>query len=153
MPSIQELEAQLEEAKKAERAAERAHNTRINELRKRFRETQPYIYTVSTDDPNPFMFGHNYIDVDIEETVYISRKIDPVKYDNFRRNLAFEERNFLTQDDLEENAGMRYYITFDGIIHHTGGGTVILKTPQLCSNAEWAWLKAGNIPVKFLRSI
>jgi len=150
MPSIQELETQLEEAKKAERAAERQHNKRINELRKRFRETQPYIYTVT---PETKATLRPWIDVDVDETVYISRKIDPVKYDAYRRNLAFEEQNFLTQTDLEENVGMRYYITKDGIIHHTGGGTIILKTPQLCSNAEWAWLKAGDIPVKFLRSI
>jgi len=151
MPSIQELETQLEEAKKAERAAERQHNKRINELRKRFRETQPYIYTVTPAESKAAL--SSWTDVDVDETVYISQKIDPVKYDTFRHNLAFEERNFLTQADLEENAGMRYYITKDGIIHHTGGGTIILKTPQLCSNAERAWLKAGDIPVKFLRSI
>ena len=44
---------------------------------------------------------------------------------------------------------MFYYRTEEGILYHEGGGYLVLKDVQLCSDEQWAELTAGRIPDKF----
>lgn len=45
--------------------------------------------------------------------------------------------------------GMFYYRTDEGILTGSGGGYHVLDIPRLCSDAEWAEILAGRIPMKF----
>ena len=145
--NVDDLTALLEVAKKNLYQQEEAKRKRRSEARTAFFTTHPYIYTVTM--PEPYRIGTH--DVETVDIAYVSRKVDSGKYIAFTRNRPADEQDILHSDDLARNAGMQYYLTTDGIIHHTGGGTVVLKTPQLCSPAQWKCLKSGHIPVEFLR--
>jgi len=45
----------------------------------------------------------------------------------------------------------KYYRTHEGILDTHGGGYRVLETPCLCSDAQWAELKAGIVPISFIR--
>jgi len=45
--------------------------------------------------------------------------------------------------------GMVYYRTEEGILTHSGGGSMILRDPMLCDDEEWADICAGNPAVKY----
>lgn len=44
----------------------------------------------------------------------------------------------------------KYYRTREGILSTYGGGYLILETPCLCSDQQWADLKAGIVPASFI---
>jgi hypothetical protein len=44
---------------------------------------------------------------------------------------------------------MFYHRTEEGILTNEGGGTHVLDTPRLCSDAEWAQILSGDVPAKF----
>jgi hypothetical protein len=146
--SVKDLQALLEDAQAAERViAEEARRERTR-LRKAFLNTMPYKYEVSPVGSHPS--GNWGIYVSTQDRVYVSQKLDPEAYESFVRNRPVSEEEILALTEQTKIVGMQYYLTLDGIIHHTGGGTLVLKTPQLCSSDEWAQIKAGNIPAKFL---
>ena len=147
--SVADLTALLEAAKKDERIVEEARRRKRSATRKAFLATHPYIYTVTTPEP----YRISTCDVEVQDVVYVSRQIDPDAHTAFFRNRPADDLSIFSPEDLAKHEGINYYLTADGIIHHSGGGTIILKTPQLCDAADWQWLKAGNIPVKFLRSV
>jgi len=146
--SVADLTALLEDAKKNERLLEEQKRREKAALRKKFLATHPYIYAVSACQGGPTRLDWGIM-IETQDTVYVSQKINMDKYYAFTRNRSTHD--IIPIDELEKSVGIQYYLTKDGIIHHSGGGTLVLKTPQLCSDAEWEWLKAGNIPVKFLR--
>lgn len=148
MQSIPELEALLKAAKKNESLIEKEEYKRKQELRKRFFATRPYTYEV-TSSKNLFVSG--WLHVEIQEVIYITQKINLTAYNSFIRNRGVEDHDILSTEDLAKPNDMQYYLTTDGIIHHTGGGTIILATPRLCSNAEWEQIKQNNIPTKFFK--
>jgi len=49
-----------------------------------------------------------------------------------------------------EWVGMTYLRTDEGILNHESGGTYVLRTPMLCSDAEWVAICEGRIPLKFV---
>lgn len=150
MQTISELEILLKAAKKNERLIEQEEQKKRNELRKKFFNTRPYILKVTT---RGILSVSNWIQVQVQEMIYISRKINLNTYNAFIHNLVLSDQNILSPEELTKAAGMQYYLTTDGIIHNTGGGTLILKTPQLCSQSEWEQIKSNNIPTKFLEEI
>jgi hypothetical protein len=144
--TIAELESKLADAKAEHQAEISKRHLYLVALRKEFLATQPYVYTVSAHKSATF-FGSNP-GVPVKDEVYISRHIDIKAYE------AFIDRHFediFHEDELVKREGMKYYLTLDGIIHYSGGGRVILNTPTLCSDAEWAQIQASNIPAKFLK--
>ena len=155
--SVADLTALLEAAKKDERIVEEARRRKRSATRKAFLATHPYIYTVSElpeyERPNSKHWCGSSEGVEIVDIRRISRQIDPDAHTAFFRNRPADDLSIFSPEDLAKHEGINYYLTADGIIHHSGGGTIILKTPQLCDAADWQWLKAGNIPVKFLRSV
>ena len=98
------------------------------------------------------------------------RKFDPIIIET--RPLNLEEIDQARQDlgcrvssraysEARRRSTVYYYL--DGFIYHSGGGTHMLKSPELkkpgfnnesipCSPAEWASIKAGNIPTGFFYS-
>ena len=151
LDSIGDLEYLLEVARKDERIRkEEIHKTKA-ELRKAFLGTCPYNYVVTGVRATSFDVSWT-IGVEIQDKIYVAQKIDPDWYHTFTCKLPADEQEVLAPEELNESKGMQYYLTMDGIIHNTGGGTLILKTPQLCSSDEWAQIKSGNIPPKFLRN-
>ena len=65
------------------------------------------------------------------------------------------ERHMRTYGSLsnapdEKKRSVRYYRKH-GLLFYDGGGHVTLEAEQPCSDEEWAQLKQGNIPEKFLR--
>ena len=147
MQTISELEILLKAAKKNERLIEQEEQKKRNELYKKFFDTQPYIIEVT---PSKELFVSDWIQVQVKKILYIARKIDLNVYNTFTRNFASNNQDILSSKELTKTAGMHYYLTTDGIIHNVGGGTLILKTPQLCSQSEWEQIKSNNIPAKFL---
>ncbi len=153
--SVADLTALLEEAKKSERIADEARRRERSATRRAFFATHPYVYTVSEipDYDNPMSdrgFGNSEC-VEIVDVRRISRKIDVDKYAAFFCDRSADDQSIFSSEDLDKIDGINYYLTADGIIHHTGGGTIILKTPQLCSNEDWRLIKLGTVPRKFLR--
>ena len=48
-------------------------------------------------------------------------------------------------------SSVRYFRTEEKILTHDGGGHLLLKDVQTCSDEEWEAVKSGQIPEKFLR--
>jgi hypothetical protein len=44
-----------------------------------------------------------------------------------------------------------YIRTSENILTHVSGGTLVLKDPMLCNDAEWDLICSGNIPAKYKR--
>ncbi len=148
--SVDDLKALLEAAKKKERVEEDKVYQAKQKLRKEFLATRPYVYIVAEVKETPW--GFDRLDVEVQDRIRVSQQIDIDAYDSFTHNRSPEEYAILSEEELDKVAGIQYYLTLDGIIHHSGGGTVVLKTPQLCSDQEWKQIKAGYIPTKFLRN-
>lgn len=154
--SVADLTALLEDAKKNERIADETRRKERSATRKTFLATHPYTYKVSElpeyERPDSKHWYGSAESVEIVDTRRISRRIDADKHAAFFRNRPVDDHTIFSHEDLDKIEGINYFLTTDGIIHHTGGGTVILKTPQLCSHEDWVLIKLNAIPVKFLRT-
>ena len=150
--SVADLTALLEAAKKDERMADEVRRKERSATRKAFLATHPYIYTVSELEPYAHSTFCSSGDIEPLDVKRISRRIDADKHAAFFRNRPVDDHTIFSHEDLDKIEGIKYFLTTDGIIHHTGGGTVILKTPQLCSHEDWVMIKLNAIPVKFLRT-
>lgn len=91
--------------------------------------------------------------------------VEPVQYRGFASDPKYEgafvakrtvetpefvaEFGPLSAEDLAPR-GFFYRRTDEGILTHEGGGTMVLETPRLCSDAEWQSILAGDIPEKFI---
>ena len=140
MPTIAELEAQLEELKKQteqlEAAKRREASLVFNALRK---EPSSYEW---------MCYPQKHIDwmTKIEhDAVRVTRRFRPEVIDEFEAShgsLGYGTRDWV---------GMIYLRTDEGILTHSGGGTMVLNDPMLCSDREWEQLKMGEIAMKYMR--
>lgn len=82
----------------------------------------------------------------IEDAVVVQKRRAPAA-------VEAHQQKYLTDHEPDDVnwQGMTYYRTDEGILTSHGGGHMVLRTPMLCSDTEWAELKAGNIPAKYLR--
>ena len=136
--TIEKLQAQPAEAKKAKEAADRAN-----------REAQQVAWQAIMDNP----WNHEYTSqlghssCEEGELVWIAKRINPEAVAAFNAKGA----SIFHSDYMEEGRwlGMNHRRTEEGILYHVGGGRVILPVPMLCSDAEYASLLAGVVPNKF----
>lgn len=147
--TIKELEAQLETARQAEREQEQEYNRKMQELKTTFLTTSPYTYTARIEVFSNKSFRYH---VPIQGKLRLSRKIMHKTMQDYckEHNTPFIDLQAALYS-ISGSDGMSYYLTTDGIIHHTGRGTILLKTPQLCTKTEWEQIKTGDIPEKFIK--
>ena len=147
--TIDELEEMLKEAKTKATVKVREEEKRLNALREEFLATNPYIYTTTaTRKMNDWS-----ISIPIKAKVRINRQINESTRQDFAVAHPEDAVNFLRMMQQFEEikiVGMDYYLTEENIIHNTGGGTLLLDTPRLCSDEQWEQILSGNIPATFL---
>jgi len=59
-----------------------------------------------------------------------------------------KEFGSLSNPPKEQTSSVKYY-RVHGILLHEGGGYIVLKDKQPCSDEEWEQIKGGHIPEKF----
>lgn len=145
MPTIKELEEQLAAAKAAE-AAESIAKGKIaaDAWNTMCRNPDAFEWSVRPDKYSVWAWdSYDRAQVD---GLYVMKRLKDEAIESYR---AVYGR--VTDTDRTQWKGMFYYRTDEGILTHDGGGTVVLRDPMLCSDAEWAELVAGRIPAKFKR--
>lgn len=142
--SIEELRAKIAESQK-----------QIQQLEDEKREEQSAAWDEITKNPSNWEWHiepkirKEFFTTEIMNGAQISKRIKPevVKEWESKGPSTFSS-DF---QRINQWHGMFYYRTDENIITEDGGGHVLLKTPKLCSDEEWAAILAGNIPAKFLK--
>lgn len=144
MATVRELQQQLDEAKKLERAEDdkrrKAQSERWHEI----------------------MSNKNNFEWKVEPSVQYRHFIQPEKVSGLRVSKRVKPEIIaewakggfsLFSSDFQEPGrwfGMFYFRTEENILTHDGGGSRVLKDPKLCSDEQWESIKNGIIPDKFL---
>lgn len=143
-PSIEELEAALEAAKAARRKTDAER-----------REAQDKAWSVLSRDPASWEWrstpskSSRFFDEPPQEGLRIECCIRPELLEAWR---AGGPANITADASEGRWLGMFYIRTEEGILTQgEGGGRVVLNTPMLCNDEEWAGLELGLIPLKYQR--
>lgn len=155
MNKIQQLEVELKAAKQEAQDLERVTRDTLREAGNAFLASKPYEYrTYPADDIPSYWAERNQLPIKaqlrVEQRISPKLVIDFCTAHNTEWNVV---ANALSRNhEPSKWVGMVYQLTEENILTHTGGGTMILKDPMLCTDAEWASLEAGSIPQKYLRN-
>jgi hypothetical protein len=75
--------------------------------------------------------------------VYVQKRVKEDLFRDYAEKFGSSESN-----DWE---GMFYVRTDENILIADSGGTLVLKTPLICSDEDWATICSGNIPDRYIR--
>lgn len=141
MSTVKELEAQLAAAKKAEREQEEERSkARAVRLKALLDDPDSWEWNVEPGERTDFMSKEKY------QGAHVTRRVKPELAAAWRA-----AEGVGVGEDYENWRGMFYRRTDENILTSVTGGWLVLKTPKLCSDAEWAEIISGNIPMKYRR--
>ena len=143
--TIEELEAALAAALAAKRAGDTAR-----------RESQSAAWRALTSNPDSWEWSitpqrrQGFMSDPQTDGLRVEARIKPALLEAWR-----EGGPASTSSNVQEGRwmGMYYWRTDEGILTHSGGGTMVLRDPVLCSDEQWAGLAAGIVPLKWQRVI
>lgn len=143
MATVQELQQQLDEAKRAERAEDdkrrKAQDKRWHEI---MSDKDNFEWKVEPSVQCRLTQPEKISGLRVSKRVKPEILAEWVKGGSPSFSTGFQEPG--------RWYGMFYFRTEENILTSDGGGHCVLKEPKLCSDEQWESIKNGIIPDKFL---